>query len=152
MAHWIIDDHGFGGQFYKCSDCWYIWCDIYNDHLSEDNCPSCGAPIDEDENEYIQDKKRFNIPNIFELVTRKNNNDSLIKYAEMDIKLKKLTGFDIEQLIDLFAAGYTLQAPKIILSLNDLTEKELNKLETLVDRGVFDRTYDVSAEEIKKKS
>lgn len=113
MAHWIIDDHGFGGRFYRCSECGSHWCDIYNDHLGEDNCPNCGAPIDEDDNEYIQDKrkKKFVIPNIFELVTRKNNNDSLIKYAEMDIKLKQLTGFDIEQLIDLFAAGYTLKAP-----------------------------------------
>ena len=58
MAHWIIDDHGFGGQFYKCSECGDSWCDIYNDHLSEDNCPSCGAPIDEDETEYIEKTHR----------------------------------------------------------------------------------------------
>lgn len=60
MAHWIIDDHGFGGQFYRCSKCGDSWCDIYDDHLSDDVCPSCGEPIDHDKNEYIQDKKKAN--------------------------------------------------------------------------------------------
>ena len=64
MAHWIIDDHGFGGQFYKCSGCGDIWCDIYDDHLSADACPSCGAPIDHDETEYIEKKKKFIIPKL----------------------------------------------------------------------------------------
>ena len=33
------------------------------------------------------------------------------KYEEADAKLRKLTGFGIEQLVDMFAAGYTLKAP-----------------------------------------
>lgn len=34
------------------------------------------------------------------------------KYEEADAKLHKLTGFGVEQIVELFAAGYTLKAPE----------------------------------------
>lgn len=50
MAHWIIRDHGFAGQDYKCSVCGEVFVDLYRD--IKDTCPSCGVAINEDENEY----------------------------------------------------------------------------------------------------
>ena len=49
MAQWIIDDHGFGGLYFTCSECRKSWCDIYSDVSMEETCPNCGAPINEDE-------------------------------------------------------------------------------------------------------
>lgn len=56
MAHWIIDDWGFGGSYYKCSECGEIFWDILDDVDSE-KCPSCGSPIDEDANVYMRNGK-----------------------------------------------------------------------------------------------
>lgn len=53
MAHWIIEDYGFGGQNYRCSNCRESWNDIYFDVSTEDCCPNCHKPINEDETEYI---------------------------------------------------------------------------------------------------
>ena len=56
MAHWIIDDRGFGGVTYTCSNCWDIWCDLFDDH-SLDHCDTCGEPIDEEASVYVIDNK-----------------------------------------------------------------------------------------------
>lgn len=61
MAHWIIEDHGFGGQYYTCSNCKELWIDIFHDVGGEDCCPACGEPIDIDENEYIDELKKTGI-------------------------------------------------------------------------------------------
>lgn len=58
MAHWIIEDHGFGGQTYICSECRESWNDIYSNVSMEETCPNCGALINEDETEYIENSKR----------------------------------------------------------------------------------------------
>ena len=43
------------------------------------------------------------------------------KLAEKEARLIQVSGFDVDKLIELFAAGYTLQPPKQSLtSLNDL--------------------------------
>ena len=56
MAHWIIEDRGFAGQWYKCSECGKIHNDLYSIDVSDyDCCPDCGAAIDE-ENEYVEEK------------------------------------------------------------------------------------------------
>ena len=68
MAHWIIEDHGFGGQYYRCSECRESWCDIYKDVSMEETCPHCGAPINEDENEYLENKTKLR-------TNKKNNSD-----------------------------------------------------------------------------
>lgn len=58
MAHWIVDDHGFGGQDYRCSRCNQSWSDIYYSDISmKEHCPSCGAPIDIDKTEYLEKKR-----------------------------------------------------------------------------------------------
>lgn len=53
MAHWIIDDHGFGGTYYTCSACGKQYWDILDPISSIDPCPSCKSPINEDENVYM---------------------------------------------------------------------------------------------------
>lgn len=120
MAHWIIEDHGFGGQYYRCSECRESWCDIFQDVSMEFRCPNCGATINEDETEYIEEKK----PTIFGVPTlsRSTVRASLQAYFELESKLIQLTGCNMEKLVELFAAGYTLQSPKYT-SLEDL-EKE----------------------------
>ena len=40
--------------------------------------------------------------------------------------LIKLTGCDMDKLIELFAAGYTLTPPKVGKTLSKLSEKDLN--------------------------
>ena len=112
MAHWIIEDHGFGGQYYRCSDCGESWCDIYDDVCGEEKCPNCGAPINEDETEYLDNKKQANE------FTRKlmgvwvsGTSRQLGAYEELEHKLIQVSGYDMKKLIELFAAGYTLQPP-----------------------------------------
>lgn len=42
-----------------------------------------------------------------------NGSKTLREFDEMEHQLIKVSGFDMEKLIELFAAGYTLQPPKI---------------------------------------
>ena len=53
-AHWIIDFRGFGGTVYTWSKCGEVYCDIFEDVLGEEQCPNCGTPINDDENEYVE--------------------------------------------------------------------------------------------------
>jgi DNA-directed RNA polymerase subunit RPC12/RpoP len=48
MSYWIIEDHGFGGTTYRCSDCGDCWNDIFADYSMGNSCPNCGARINED--------------------------------------------------------------------------------------------------------
>ena len=59
MAHWIIEDHGFDGQTYRCSNCRNAWNDLYYDDILKDRCPACSEPIDKDADEYIEEIKKF---------------------------------------------------------------------------------------------
>lgn len=111
MAHWIIDDHGFGGQFYKCSNCGDTWCDIYNNVSMEEQCPSCGEPIDEDATEYIE-KAKNRLP-----IQLRDTYKYLREYEKLEHKVIELTGYDLDKLVELFAAGYTLRPPKYNSSL-----------------------------------
>ena len=117
MAHWIIEDHGFGGQYYRCSECRESWCDIFKDVSREEKCPNCGATINEDETEYIEEKKPtiFGVPTLSKSTVRA----SLQAYCELETKLIQLTGFNLEKLVELFAAGYELRPPEY-KSLNDV--------------------------------
>jgi DNA-directed RNA polymerase subunit RPC12/RpoP len=54
MAHWIIDDHGFGGTYYTCSECGEIYWDILDHGCGGDTCIRCGSPMDEDETVYMK--------------------------------------------------------------------------------------------------
>jgi DNA-directed RNA polymerase subunit RPC12/RpoP len=63
MAHWIIEDYGFGGTSYRCSHCGNSWNNIYSDVSRLSTCPSCREPINRDENEYadehVDDRKKI---------------------------------------------------------------------------------------------
>ena len=69
MAHWIIEDHGFGGQTYRCSNCREAWNDLYYDDILKNVCPACGEFIDEDENEYIEKTIKSVLENMPEVKT-----------------------------------------------------------------------------------
>jgi hypothetical protein len=84
----------------------------------EDFCPNCGAYINDDENEYVENKKVNIKPPVVptlhlgKFINRSDENLKAIrKYEEMEHKLSQVSGFDIEKLIELFVAGYTLQPP-----------------------------------------
>ena len=117
MAHWIIEDRGFGGQYYRCSECRESWCDIYTNVSREDKCPNCGASINDDDNVYL-DRNPFR-------TTYSTVSSTIRKYDELDTKLFQLTGYSIEQLVELFAAGYTLEPPCYkYRSMAELEEEE----------------------------
>ena len=122
MAHWIIDYRGFGGTYYKCSECGENWCDIYSDVSMKESCPNCGALINEDEVEYIEKKKKKTFSLNPAPVTTKIA-ETIRAYDEMETILINLSGYGMKKLIELFAAGYTLQPPTY-LSFEDL-EKEV---------------------------
>lgn len=112
MAHWIVDDHGFGGVYYRCSDCKEMWCDIYsNVSTSNETCPNCGASMNEDATVYVEVKKKpfATSSNFMRTITK--NSEALRVYDERNSTLRQLTGYDIEKLIELFKAGYTLEPP-----------------------------------------
>lgn len=58
MAHWIIEDNGFAGSIYECSECRESWSDLFKlpdgEYISyHEHCPNCNAPINDDADEYI---------------------------------------------------------------------------------------------------
>lgn len=85
MAHWIIDDKGFDGVLYECSNCGHSWNDYYC-NFSKDICESCGAHIG-DEDEYVEETKKIadntkqlpvvSIPDLIEWLSGE-------KYADVD--------------------------------------------------------------------
>jgi DNA-directed RNA polymerase subunit RPC12/RpoP len=54
MAHWIVDYHGFGGTYYRCSECGEVYWDILDHGCGGDTCLRCGSPMDEDETVYMK--------------------------------------------------------------------------------------------------
>lgn len=56
MTHYIIDDHGFGGMYYRCANCGEGFWDILDD-IDYEKCSICGEPIDEDANVYMKKGK-----------------------------------------------------------------------------------------------
>ena len=47
--------------------------------------------------------------------------NTLVKYEELEMEIKQLTGFNLKQLKALFAMGFTLKRPEYDLSINQLT-------------------------------
>lgn len=68
MAHWIVDDKGFGGVFYKCSNC-----SEYRNEPDE-KCSNCGAEMDE-ENVYLDEinppKKKIDDKHVLNILLSK---------------------------------------------------------------------------------
>ena len=54
MTHRIIDDHGFGGMYYKCSECGESQWDILDKHCGGETCSNCGAAMDEEDTVYMK--------------------------------------------------------------------------------------------------
>ena len=48
--HWIVDDHGFAGQYYRCSVCGNGTWDLFKGN--PDKCEHCQSDMDMDEIEY----------------------------------------------------------------------------------------------------
>lgn len=51
--------------------------------------------------------------------------EELQKYQKLDLSLMQVAGFNIEELLDLFAKGYTLTPPTYTQSLSELVDKEI---------------------------
>lgn len=50
MAYWVIDDRGFGGMLYTCSECGQCYWDIFDKSIFlRETCPNCGVKITEEE-------------------------------------------------------------------------------------------------------
>lgn len=50
--HWIVEDHGFAGTFYKCSKCgesYWGYADTFDDEI----CANCHTVMDPAENDYM---------------------------------------------------------------------------------------------------
>ncbi len=60
MAYWIVEDHGFCGLYYRCSNCRNVWIDTYED-IPKGTCPRCGCIINEDKTKYIDKPKKHKI-------------------------------------------------------------------------------------------
>ena len=110
MAHWIIEDKGFGGTVYMCSECRHSWNDIYSDISDKEHCPICKSTMDRDQDEYIEDKPS-DFARKYLMRPVRDAHKSLAVFQEQESKLIQLSGCDMDKLIELFAAGYTLQPP-----------------------------------------
>lgn len=79
MAHWIIDDRGFGGMFYTCSNCKSVFSNICRDDPGRwDTCKDCGARFTEeavytDELENDETKKAVYIKDIEKAMRESKN-------------------------------------------------------------------------------
>jgi hypothetical protein len=122
MAHWIIDDHGFGGTYYTCSECGEVFIDIFEDVCGEDKCPHCGSVINDEENEYYKngrketesENKKCSLNKCIQSMNLLRETEYLKRIRDVEEKLHKLeylSGYKLDRLIELFAAGYTLQTP-----------------------------------------
>lgn len=54
MAYWIVDDHGFGGMYYRCSECGACHWDILDDDFDREQCSNCNTAMDEEATVYMK--------------------------------------------------------------------------------------------------
>lgn len=140
MAHWIIEDKGFGGLVFQCSNCGASWNDIFHSGIGcWDKCPNCHEDMDE-EREYVEKKLVENplatLRNIYENVAKatiayQNMGDAIRRIDENVMTLEQVSGMSIENLIKLFSAGWTLKEPEVVTGLhtfeiNESIAKEIN--------------------------
>lgn len=133
MAHWIIEDKGFGGSEFQCSNCGDLWNDIFHSGVGcWKKCPSCGEEMDErsdvmsseerldDEREYVEEKKTKQLANSFKNITEsiskatiayQNMGDAIRRIDENVMTLEQVSGMSIENLIKLFSAEWVLTPP-----------------------------------------
>ena len=73
----------------------------------------------------------------------------LRRYEELEIQIKQLTGFDFENLKELFMRGYTLQEPAPSGSLTDMVEvdeekKHVHTIINYIDQRLDSNPYEGS--------
>lgn len=127
MAHWIIEDYGFGGQNYRCSNCRESWNDIYFDVSTEDCCPNCHKPINEDETEYIDTPNKhiadnaIIFPQTIGDITFYSKGE-LFKWVENQQKINKLESMTkLEVTIDDWKRiGYTEEEAKELMKASKI--------------------------------
>ena len=136
MAHWIIEDKGFGGWYYRCSNCRESWNDLFHDIGLWNKCPNCGEEIDEDATEYIEKTEKPNFDKLkgflSEHLTPKLTGRTLSDMDENIHKLEIVSNMTIEELIKKFAAGWTLTPPETVMgSMKEITFEESKYAEPL---------------------
>lgn len=124
MAHWIIEDKGFSGLVFNCSNCGASWNDIFHSGIGcWEKCPNCHEDMDE-EREYLEenplkkiadaasklqvpklDVKMFDVSAFDKHIQETKRRDELVR------RLEEVTGMSLEELVSKFAAGYTLKEP-----------------------------------------
>lgn len=45
LAHWLVEDQGFAGTTYTCSNCGESFNNLFHRVYEFDKCPKCEAPI-----------------------------------------------------------------------------------------------------------
>ena len=50
--HWIVEDHGFAGTFFKCSKCGESYWG-YAPSFDDEACTNCHTAMDPEDNEYV---------------------------------------------------------------------------------------------------
>lgn len=130
MAHWIIEDKGFGGQVFQCSNCGESWNDIFHSGVGcWDKCPSCGEEMEE-EKEYMEEKLVENpLKKISDAVGKLQIPPLHINWVKEEVKVarerdekiqkfEKLTGMTIDELYEKLAAGWVLSPPPTTYSMS----------------------------------
>ena len=117
MAHWIIEDKGFGRVYYRCSNCNETWNDLFNSGIgSWDVCPNCGKELDDDAIEWVEEKQP--LKKIADTVGKLQIPTLDIKWGafkeveETLHKLEQVSGMTLDELIEKFAAGWVLSPPE----------------------------------------
>ena len=122
MAHWIIEDKGFGGQVYTCSYCRNSWNDLYHPTVGQwDICPWCHEKIDDEvdvaklENALKKiadaaskikihklDIKPFDVSAFEGLIEAAKDRDEKLH------KLEQVSGMTLDDILAKFAAGWVM--------------------------------------------
>ena len=108
MAHWIIDDKGFGGRIHTCSNCREVWNDLFHPIGTWEKCPSCHKEIDRYKDEYVEKKP---IDKLANAMKKFNYIQNMQRMDESIHELEMVSGMSLEELIEKFAAGWTLKGP-----------------------------------------
>ena len=126
MAHWIIEDKGFGGQVYICSHCKNSWNDLYHPTVGQwDICPWCHEKIDEEVDvaklanalKNIADAaSKIQIPTLdikpFNVSAFQGHIDAAKERDEKIHKLEVVSGMTLDDILEKFAAGWVMVPTK----------------------------------------
>ena len=132
MAHWIIEDKGFGGSWYECSECHASYCDLYDNAAGGERCPKCSADMDLDSNEYVDEKEKVSnklqkladaigkitIPNFnikpFDVSAFEGHIQDAKERDERIHRLEMTSGMTLDDILEKFAAGYVLVPTRMV--------------------------------------